>query len=247
MSDLDKREGGYDWRLDALTAGCGNVAEQRGWDLAAEFVDKELKTAEARIAELEGEPTEAMVEAAAKAVWMSKFSNPAWDELSEAMREEMREQERAALTAALSPPTEEKLPSVSYDEEVDAFYVTLRNGKQATTVEVSTDLLIDLDTDGRTLGVEVLTTKVPPTEETRQASAPLWTPMALEPTGSARLSRRTQRYVFSNPEEEMSLTKCPICKGTGDRGWPPRECQECDGTGVIVVREGPSPPTRRKR
>lgn len=52
-------------------------------------------------------------------------------------------------------------PRVDYDREADAFYVQFREGEVASTHEVNTDLLIDLDAKGKTLGVEVLTTKVP--------------------------------------------------------------------------------------
>ena len=27
---------------------------------------------------------------------------------------------------------------------------------------------------------------------------------------------------------------CSACNGLGDKGWPPRECKRCDGTGTVV-------------
>lgn len=47
-------------------------------------------------------------------------------------------------------------PTVDFDPEAGAFYVTFRKGEHARTVEVSTDLLIDIDAAGQTLGVECL-------------------------------------------------------------------------------------------
>ena len=51
--------------------------------------------------------------------------------------------------------------SATFDPEADAIYVTLRAGQQVRTVEVDTTLHLDLDADGNTLGVEILTSKPP--------------------------------------------------------------------------------------
>jgi uncharacterized protein YuzE len=43
-----------------------------------------------------------------------------------------------------------------YDPEVDALYVTVREGEVAETVEVEEAVYVDVDDDGRPLGVEFL-------------------------------------------------------------------------------------------
>lgn len=47
-------------------------------------------------------------------------------------------------------------PEVKRDPQVNAAYVTLRQGKQARTVEVSSSVMIDVDAQGQVLGVELL-------------------------------------------------------------------------------------------
>lgn len=46
--------------------------------------------------------------------------------------------------------------SVRVDPECGAAYATLRYGKVARTVEVTESVMVDVDADGRLLGVEVL-------------------------------------------------------------------------------------------
>ncbi|MEJ0053216.1 MAG: DUF2283 domain-containing protein [bacterium] len=45
---------------------------------------------------------------------------------------------------------------ITYDKLADAAYMTLRKGKVAKTVEMSGDVIIDLDKRGHILGIEML-------------------------------------------------------------------------------------------
>ena len=46
--------------------------------------------------------------------------------------------------------------NISYDEKVDAMYITFSNLPVAKTVQVGEGVLIDLDDRGRLLGIEIL-------------------------------------------------------------------------------------------
>ncbi len=45
---------------------------------------------------------------------------------------------------------------INYDKDVDALSVTLRKGKVARTVEISPEILIDFDSAGNPLYLEIL-------------------------------------------------------------------------------------------
>ncbi len=45
---------------------------------------------------------------------------------------------------------------ITYDKIADAAYMTLRKGKVAKTVEMSGDVIVDLDKKGHLLGIEML-------------------------------------------------------------------------------------------
>lgn len=45
---------------------------------------------------------------------------------------------------------------ISYDAEVDALYIQLREGSPATSVDLEEGVTADLDADGHVLGLEVL-------------------------------------------------------------------------------------------
>ena len=45
---------------------------------------------------------------------------------------------------------------IEYDQEANALYVTLREAEVAETNEVTDNVTIDLDADGRAIGIEVL-------------------------------------------------------------------------------------------
>ncbi|HEY4498957.1 MAG TPA: DUF2283 domain-containing protein [Candidatus Paceibacterota bacterium] len=45
---------------------------------------------------------------------------------------------------------------ISYDKTADAMYIRLRDGKIKGTVKVNDRLMIDVDTKGNTVGVELL-------------------------------------------------------------------------------------------
>ncbi|KKU57515.1 MAG: hypothetical protein UX81_C0034G0001 [Parcubacteria group bacterium GW2011_GWA2_47_12] len=49
-----------------------------------------------------------------------------------------------------------KLMKVNYDKVADAMYIRLREGKIKGTVKVNDRLMIDVDTKGNTVGVELL-------------------------------------------------------------------------------------------
>lgn len=49
-----------------------------------------------------------------------------------------------------------KIMKINYDKEVDALSVTLRKGKVARTVEVSPEILVDFDSEGNPLYLEIL-------------------------------------------------------------------------------------------
>lgn len=54
--------------------------------------------------------------------------------------------------------TEAHAMRIEYDREVDAVYVYVNEGEHARTVEVDPlRIYVDVDADGRTLGVEFLT------------------------------------------------------------------------------------------
>jgi len=46
--------------------------------------------------------------------------------------------------------------TVRYDKDIDAFYVRLREGEIAETIEFREGIFVDLDADGRTIGIEAL-------------------------------------------------------------------------------------------
>jgi uncharacterized protein YuzE len=46
--------------------------------------------------------------------------------------------------------------TIRYDKEVDAFYVRFREGEIAETIEFREGVFVDLDADGRTIGIEAL-------------------------------------------------------------------------------------------
>ena len=43
-----------------------------------------------------------------------------------------------------------------YDKEADAVYIELKNGKVHHTIEVRSNILIDVDKDGSVIGIEIL-------------------------------------------------------------------------------------------
>lgn len=45
---------------------------------------------------------------------------------------------------------------ITYDKIADAAYMTLRKGKVVKTVEMSSDVIVDLDKKGHLLGIEML-------------------------------------------------------------------------------------------
>ena len=45
---------------------------------------------------------------------------------------------------------------ITYDKIADAAYMTLRKGRVAKTVEMSDDVIVDLDKKGHLLGIEML-------------------------------------------------------------------------------------------
>lgn len=45
---------------------------------------------------------------------------------------------------------------IEYDQEANALYITLREAPVAKTNEVTESLIIDLDAEGRPIGVEIL-------------------------------------------------------------------------------------------
>ena len=45
---------------------------------------------------------------------------------------------------------------ITYDKIADAAYMTLRKGRVAKTVEMSNDVIVDLDKKGHLLGIEML-------------------------------------------------------------------------------------------
>lgn len=45
---------------------------------------------------------------------------------------------------------------VTYDPVADALYVRVRDGEVADTVEVAEGVIVDLDREGRVLGIEIL-------------------------------------------------------------------------------------------
>lgn len=45
---------------------------------------------------------------------------------------------------------------ITYDKEVDALNLTLRTGVVAKTIEISPEILLDLDKDGRPLYLEII-------------------------------------------------------------------------------------------
>ena len=45
---------------------------------------------------------------------------------------------------------------VNYDKEMDAMYIRLREGKIKGTIKVHDRLMVDVDSKGNTVGVEVL-------------------------------------------------------------------------------------------
>ncbi|WP_048191334.1 DUF2283 domain-containing protein [Pyrolobus fumarii] len=49
---------------------------------------------------------------------------------------------------------------VEYDREADAAYIRLGEGRVAETMEVEPGVLLDLDDEGRVIGVEVLEASV---------------------------------------------------------------------------------------
>jgi uncharacterized protein YuzE len=50
-------------------------------------------------------------------------------------------------------------PSISIDPDADAAYVALSGAKVARTEEVGEGILVDYDSDGRPVGVEILSVK----------------------------------------------------------------------------------------
>lgn len=52
---------------------------------------------------------------------------------------------------------------IKYDKKVDALYFTLSEGKYSNTVKISDDIMVDKDTEGNILGIEVMdaTTNIP--------------------------------------------------------------------------------------
>ena len=49
-----------------------------------------------------------------------------------------------------------KVLGISYDPEVDALYIQVGEGRISETIEVEDYVLLDVDSRGRVLGVEVL-------------------------------------------------------------------------------------------
>ena len=45
---------------------------------------------------------------------------------------------------------------IEYDKEANALYITLREAPVATTNEVTEAFIIDLDAEGRPIGIEIL-------------------------------------------------------------------------------------------
>ena len=48
------------------------------------------------------------------------------------------------------------MASLEFDEEVNALYVRLRKGKVSSTEPLADNMSVDLDNDGKVLGLEVL-------------------------------------------------------------------------------------------
>jgi uncharacterized protein YuzE len=44
----------------------------------------------------------------------------------------------------------------TYDKEADAMYISVKKGKVHKTFEVSDAVIVDVDKNGRTLGIEIL-------------------------------------------------------------------------------------------
>ena len=45
---------------------------------------------------------------------------------------------------------------INYDKDADAMYIELRNGKFAKNKKVNEDIILDLDKQGKVLGIELL-------------------------------------------------------------------------------------------
>lgn len=45
---------------------------------------------------------------------------------------------------------------ISYDKEVDALNISLRGGVVARTIEVSPEIMLDVDKKGNTLSIEII-------------------------------------------------------------------------------------------
>ena len=45
---------------------------------------------------------------------------------------------------------------IEYDQEANALYITLREAEVAETNEVTGNVIIDLDADGKAIGIEIL-------------------------------------------------------------------------------------------
>lgn len=45
---------------------------------------------------------------------------------------------------------------VSYDPTADALYIRLREGKVADSVELSNNIIVDYDEEGKIIGIEIL-------------------------------------------------------------------------------------------
>ena len=62
--------------------------------------------------------------------------------------------------------------SVQYDPAADAAFIEIAKGPSASTVVVSDDINVDLDTDGRLLSIEVLSvTRVAPALAVQSSNA----------------------------------------------------------------------------
>lgn len=48
------------------------------------------------------------------------------------------------------------MPEVKRDTSTGALYATLREGQHARTIEVSDSVMVDADSDGHVLGIEML-------------------------------------------------------------------------------------------
>ena len=48
---------------------------------------------------------------------------------------------------------------ISYDPKVDAMYIRFKNGKYDHTKKITDEILIDVTTDGKVLGLEILDAK----------------------------------------------------------------------------------------